>query len=219
MSWILENVGHLAAYTPAILAAFLILAVLAAWLFRHDSSVLGQSPKLKKAAYKIAVSILPLPLIALAVAFGPMLPLTRSARRLASNTGKTMPDVIFRTVADNQERRLSDFRGRVVVVNIWATWCGPCRQELPTLNLLQRRYGSRGVTVITLSDEKPERILSFLHERAPDTLNGYVTGFEWLPVKTFRPFTLIIGRNGKLQDYFFGAQQFAAFESRIRSQL
>ncbi|HEY3216458.1 MAG TPA: TlpA disulfide reductase family protein [Candidatus Eisenbacteria bacterium] len=52
---------------------------------------------------------------------------------------------------DGRIIRLSDFRGRPVVVDFWATWCGPCRASMPHLDALQRRYDPRGLVVIGLS--------------------------------------------------------------------
>jgi cytochrome c biogenesis protein CcmG, thiol:disulfide interchange protein DsbE len=55
------------------------------------------------------------------------------------------------TLADGKTVRLSDFRGRVVVVNIWATWCVPCRAEIPLLNRYWRAHRDRGLVVIGIS--------------------------------------------------------------------
>ncbi|HZV52494.1 MAG TPA: TlpA disulfide reductase family protein [Candidatus Dormibacteraeota bacterium] len=61
----------------------------------------------------------------------------------AGLVGRTAPDVAIRPLNGGGEVRLSDFRGRPVVLNFWASWCGPCRQEAPVLNSAARRYGGR----------------------------------------------------------------------------
>jgi thiol-disulfide isomerase/thioredoxin len=64
--------------------------------------------------------------------------------------------------------RLSDFRGRVYVVNLWATWCGPCRLEIPGFNKLYEDYRARGVEFVGLTSEDPEenseRVSQFVGE-------------------------------------------------------
>jgi thiol-disulfide isomerase/thioredoxin len=58
---------------------------------------------------------------------------------------------------DGHEFDLAKLRGKVVVVNVWATWCSPCRVEMPTLNAFYRRYHSRGLVLLGLSiDEAPD---------------------------------------------------------------
>src|SRR5215216_1398129 len=64
--------------------------------------------------------------------------------------------------------RLKDFRGRVYVVNLWATWCGPCRLEIPGLNKVYEDYRARGVEFVGLTAEDPEedagRVREFVDE-------------------------------------------------------
>src|SRR5690606_1187961 len=57
--------------------------------------------------------------------------------------------------------RLSDDLGKVVIVNVWGTWCAPCRAEIPDLNRLQDRYGGEGLVVISISDETPDELVEF----------------------------------------------------------
>ncbi len=53
-----------------------------------------------------------------------------------------------------RKRRLSDFRGKVVVLNFWATWCAPCREEIPVLNRVHEGYSARGLTVMGIAMEE-----------------------------------------------------------------
>ena len=69
------------------------------------------------------------------------------------------------------EQRITAEHGRVVVVNFWATWCEPCREEFPGIVELQRRYGARGLTVLSLSLDAPSdrdsEVRKFLAEQRP----------------------------------------------------
>ena len=56
--------------------------------------------------------------------------------------------------ADGQPRSLADFRGKVVLLNIWATWCVPCRKEMPTLDRLQAKLGGADFEVVALSIDR-----------------------------------------------------------------
>ena len=76
-----------------------------------------------------------------------------------AEAAKFLPDeVTGRELRDLAGRafRLSDFRGRVYVVNLWATWCGPCRMEIPGLNRVYEDYRARGVEFVGLTAEDPE---------------------------------------------------------------
>jgi thiol-disulfide isomerase/thioredoxin len=77
-------------------------------------------------------------------------------------TGRELRDLAGRPF------RLSDFRGRVYVINVWATWCGPCRMEIPGLNKVYEEYRARGVEFVGLTTENPEedaeRVREFVGE-------------------------------------------------------
>jgi thiol-disulfide isomerase/thioredoxin len=69
------------------------------------------------------------------------------------------------TGLDGRTYSLAALRGRVVMVNFWATWCPPCRKELPDLDRLARRYRTKGLTVLAISDEERETVTKFLAGR------------------------------------------------------
>ena len=76
-----------------------------------------------------------------------------------------LPDLAFDD-ADGKPRKLSDWRGRTVLVNLWATWCVPCRKEMPALDRLQTRLGGKDfeVVAINIDTRDPEKPRNFLKE-------------------------------------------------------
>jgi peroxiredoxin len=58
-----------------------------------------------------------------------------------------------------------DLRGKVVLVNFWATWCPPCRREMPDMQALYERFGPRGLVILAISDEPPEKVEPFIAEK------------------------------------------------------
>ena len=63
------------------------------------------------------------------------------------------------------EQRLQDYRGKWVLVNFWATWCPPCRKEMPDLNTLYQRFKPQGFVVLAISDEDADKVKPFIAER------------------------------------------------------
>jgi cytochrome c biogenesis protein CcmG/thiol:disulfide interchange protein DsbE len=219
MQLLRENVAHIAAWLPAVLACLALASGLGLWLLGRNRSTSGVPSRMRRMTKATVRFFLPLPVIGLIVAYGPMSPLFRTARRLQAQVGNPVPNAAFLCVSDGTEHRLTDFGGKVILVNLWATWCPPCIQELPTLNRLQVEYEKKGLVVVTLSDQPREPLVAFLERHAPRTTNGYMQSFGWLAIKDFRPFTLVIDRHGVLRDYFFGAQDYAAFERKVRQYL
>jgi peroxiredoxin len=131
----------------------------------------------------------------------------------ASIAGKTAND--FALTIDGKAQHLSDYRGKVVVLNFWASWCPPCVEEAPALNRLQRHIGPMGGTILGVSvDEDPAAYEKFLKDfgiefptwRDPNVQDnkskielGYGTSLI--------PETYVIDRHGKIARKLVSAQQ------------
>lgn len=85
---------------------------------------------------------------------------------------KRAPDPAFKTL-DGQGRKLSDLRGQVVVVNFWATWCGPCQEELPRLSKLAESYRAKPVRFVLISIDEPKN-----RAKIPSVLERLHVGLE-----------------------------------------
>jgi thiol-disulfide isomerase/thioredoxin len=104
--------------------------------------------------------------------------------------------------ADGKLKSLADFRGKIVLLNIWATWCVPCREEMPALDRLEIKLGGKDFAVVAINIDKggPEKAASFLEETGATHLALYTdpTGKLFSTLKAIgMPITLIVDRNGK----------------------
>jgi thiol-disulfide isomerase/thioredoxin len=112
-----------------------------------------------------------------------------------------VPEISFED-ANGQPKTLADFRGKVVLLNIWATWCAPCRKEMPTLDRLQARLGGPDFEVVALSMDRagPEIVRKFFTEIGIEhlALNIDTSGKAMFAIGTVGlPATLLIDREGK----------------------
>ncbi|MGI9509668.1 MAG: TlpA family protein disulfide reductase [Geminicoccaceae bacterium] len=136
---------------------------------------------------------------AVLLALAPIQPV--SAFNFVATEGGPVPEVTFLD-ADGNERSLQDFQGRVVVLNLWATWCAPCRKERPSLDRLQASHGGDDFEVIALAVDRGDlsKVLNFYEEVGVENLAVYHDATAKAG-RTLRapglPTTLIIDRNGK----------------------
>lgn len=113
--------------------------------------------------------------------------------------------------AKGEPIKLSDYSGKVVLVNLWATWCGPCRSEIPELVKLNKEFHDRGVELIGLSTEDPdasaESVSNFVREYKVDYTIGWATREVALTLmrgQTNIPQSFIIARDGRILKRFIG---------------
>lgn len=89
---------------------------------------------------------------------------TAQAADLKLWTGNPPPAFALNDL-DGRAHRLADYRGRVVLINFWATWCGPCRDEMPSIQRLKQKLADRPFVVLAVNLDEPEsRIRKFLEE-------------------------------------------------------
>ena len=112
---------------------------------------------------------------------------------------------------DGGHKRLRDFQGEVLVVNLWATWCGPCRKEIPYLDELAATLGPRGLRVIGLTTEHPSKDRSRVREFVDSLEMGYLIGFAGGEIANYLsqgrnviPQTYVFDRQGRLLRHFVG---------------
>jgi thiol-disulfide isomerase/thioredoxin len=103
--------------------------------------------------------------------------LTVSACLAAPVFAKHAPDPGFKTL-DGQSRKLSSLRGQIVVVNFWATWCGPCQEELPRLAQMAASYEGKGVkfVIISIDASKDRKKIPGVLERLKVPSDSWVGG-------------------------------------------
>jgi cytochrome c biogenesis protein CcmG, thiol:disulfide interchange protein DsbE len=117
---------------------------------------------------------------------------------------------------------LDDYRDKVVLLNFWATWCAPCRVELPTFSSWQGRYGPEGLQVIAVAmddDSAPVgKAARKLHLNFPVLMGDEKLGDDYGRVLGL-PVTYLIGRNGKITARFAGETDLDQVESKVRELL
>lgn len=131
------------------------------------------------------------------------------------NTGLTM---LPRLVLDAENKatsgdpiKLANYSGKVLLVNLWATWCGPCRNETPELVKLHKEFQSRGVELIGLSTEDPDAsaqtVLDFMREYEVDYQIGWAkreVAQTLMQGRTSIPQSFVIARDGRILKRFIG---------------
>jgi peroxiredoxin len=133
-----------------------------------------------------------------------------------SSVGYFAPGFKLRNIKGNYVS-LDSYRGEVVVLNFWATWCAPCRIEMPSFEKLYRRYRSKGVTIlaITLDKNSENKIKSFVNEYGlsfPILLDEKGEVERLYPSMTI-PFTYIIDRQGRIVARVDGAKNWESSET------
>jgi peroxiredoxin len=123
------------------------------------------------------------------------------------------------------EQRLSSLKGRIVVLNFWATYCVPCRKEMPDLAAIQNEYAALGVQVVGASADAPEeraKVLQFVKETKinfPVWTGASAADMLRFGLGTALPGTVVIGRDGKIARVISGVVNQADLKKQIDAML
>jgi thiol-disulfide isomerase/thioredoxin len=141
------------------------------------------------------------------------------------------PEVSFKDL-DGKDVTLASYKGKVVILNFWATWCDPCREEIPWFIEFQQKYADKGFTLLGVAmDEEGKPVVQPFVQTTPFNVNGHpntmnypiVIGNDDIAAKfgglLGLPTTIVISRDGKIQKKYIGSVDKAALEKDIQALL
>jgi thiol-disulfide isomerase/thioredoxin len=167
---------------------------------------------------------LALVVVAVVIAFGIYFGYHQARHHPAPRVTKAAlaPDFSLESL-DGKATHLSDFRGKAVLLNFWATWCGPCKIEMPWFVDLQKQYGSQGLQIVgvAMDDASKEDIAKFAKDMGvnyPILIGKESVGDEYGGVPAL-PESFLIGRDGKIVDKIVGLLGKAEIEDAIKKTL
>jgi peroxiredoxin len=136
--------------------------------------------------------------------------------------GKPAPDFTLKTL-DGKTLKLSDLRGKAVVLNFWATWCPPCKVELPWFVDLQKQYASQGLQIVGISEDDggKEKVAAFVKEMGVNytiAVDDSSVSEKYGDVEDL-PTTFYIDRNGKIVEFAMGLVDRNEIEAKMKTAL
>jgi peroxiredoxin len=161
------------------------------------------------------------PRVLVAALFGASIAAAQSAPGARNLLNKPAPD-FTRTDLSGRALRLDALRGKVVLLNFWATWCAPCQLEMPVFSAWQREYGSQGLAVVGVSMDDDaataRRVVERLKVDYPVTMGDARLGMRYGGVLGL-PLTFLIDRDGVVRERFQGVTDAKAIEKQVQALL
>lgn len=137
--------------------------------------------------------------------------------------GSMAPTFELKSISDGKTVPLASLRGKAVLLNFWATWCGPCKIEMPWLVDLQKKYGPQGLQIVgvAMDDTEDKEIADFAHKmgvnyivlKGTEKVGDMYGGVDRLPL------TYYIDRSGKVVDETIGLASESVIEDAIKKSL
>lgn len=147
---------------------------------------------------------------------------TKTAGGPGDMKGKPAPEFTLQSL-EGKSVSLSDFRGKAVLLNFWATWCAPCKIEMPWFVELQKEYASQGLQIlgVAMDDASPEDIAKFAKDLGVDypILIGKESVGDAYGGVQFLPATFYIDREGRVVDKVFGLKGRGEIEEAVKKAL
>lgn len=152
-------------------------------------------------------------------------------KAVSKDAGNPAPEVTLKEL-DGKDLSLAQLKGKVVLVNFWATWCEPCRFEIPWLIEMQQKYGAKGFTVLGIAmDEEGRSVVSPFVEKERFDVNGNKAQMNY-PIVLGNdatadkfgglfgyPTSVLVGRDGKVIQRITGLISYEEISKTIESQL
>jgi thiol-disulfide isomerase/thioredoxin len=147
-------------------------------------------------------------------------PIGKTGQLIETKPARPVPELTITDLAQEQPASLAAYRGKPIIVNLWATWCGPCVKEMPSLAKLAETLKAQGVVVVAISEDRGGKFVvdPFLKDHAISGLDIYLdktmsTG-KALKGSTILPMTVMIDANGNEVGRVFGDRDWDSPESR-----
>jgi peroxiredoxin len=124
---------------------------------------------------------------------------------------------------DGKMHPLMDYHGHRLLLNFWASWCGPCLEEMPALNRAQKKFGEKGVIVVGIAMDEPDRVRSFLaaHPVSYPILLGQLaspsTSLQLGDMDEILPYSVLIDADGRILATRAGAMSIPQLEQWLAS--
>jgi cytochrome c biogenesis protein CcmG/thiol:disulfide interchange protein DsbE len=144
--------------------------------------------------------------------------------------GQPEPNVTFKSL-QGQDVSLASFKGKVVLVNMWGTWCEPCRGEIPTLIQMQKDYSGKGFTVLGVAtNDEVKRVIPFVHDTQFDVAGTQMTmnypivmGSDQISTAfgglLGMPTSFLINRQGDIVKRYIGSLNPTEINNDVKAQL
>ena len=117
---------------------------------------------------------------------------------------------------EGRKRTLEEFRGKVLLVHFWASWCDPCKKEFPALSQLASEFGPKGLVVLGIAEDSRERVEAFLKENRagfPILFDQYGSVMRDYRVSLI-PVTVIVGKDGFVEGTLLGPRDYGSAAAR-----
>jgi cytochrome c biogenesis protein CcmG/thiol:disulfide interchange protein DsbE len=133
--------------------------------------------------------------------------------------GSQAPDFRAKVLGSNQYKTMADYKGQVILLNVWATWCGPCKDELPSLEKLYKEYGPKGMKLVAVSIDDfvgEDSIRAFAKNFGItfEVLHDSTHAIERIYQTTGYPESFIIGPEGTIRRKWIGPDDWTSQGNR-----